>query len=705
MLHVSKGDDIVTKPKPFLGIIMSPVTGEYSDDCDKFIKITGIIDESPASKAGLKENDIIMSMNDKPVCGAGDEILAGLRKLIQRQKVNSTAVISVMRNGQSHSLSAKLKERSYIRQPEAEHENIASCPVGPSIFEEGLIKQEKLSLFHEISYELRSRSNLLHNPGWLKDNIANPYQLDEFTYMIRHPLNSGEVAGEMSEDIMTVSEDGRGKIAGVIDRLSHLLDISNHVSECESFILSDLIKLIEKAKKDIDEALSDLSSDEISLIREHVLNPWKDDRWNKILDLSVKIKLKKIIQSIYPLASCLTEENLSLLKKDIEITGKEKVEANTREIEASFGKVLIGGRESNTYKEDAAVILDLGGNDIYLNNAGATRKGMPLSIVIDWDGDDFYLSGENFSQGAGVLGGGFLIDLGGNDIFKAMDGAQGTGLYGVGLLYNRGQKSTFIAKTYSQGVGQFGIGLLWNAEEGNSVYQSSGYGQALGFFNGAGILLDESGNDYYFLGGSIPDFRDPERSTVSMGQGFGKGIMPDNNLNGVSGGIGILIDRRGDDIYSADYFAQGASYYYGIGILDDSSGNDEYFAGRYAQGAGIHSSVGILIDRSGDDSYHASHGVAQGMGHDFGVGYLEDVQGNDRYFGGTLTQGSATYGGIGIIIDKQGQDIYTVKEKSQAFADDEECMGIMLDLDNDSDALSSHSDNQSLRLGIKHKGQ
>ena len=448
-----------------------------------------------------------------------------------------------------------------------------------------------------------------------------------------------------------------------------------------------------------------MSSDEISLISGHVLNPWNDDSWNKILDVSVKIKLKKIMQALYPLTSCLTEENLLLLKKDLEITGKEKGGTNTREIEASFGKVLIGGREANIYKEDVAVILDIGGNDIYLNNAGATRKGMPLSIVIDWEGDDLYNSRKNFSQGTGVLGGGFLIDLGGKDIFKAMDGAQGTGLYGVGLLYNQGQKSTFIAKTYSQGVGQFGIGLLWNAEEDNSVYQSSGYGQALGLFDGAGVLFDEGGNDYYFLGGSIPDFRDHARSTVSMGQGFGKGIRPDNNLNGISGGVGIVIDRRGDDIYLADYFAQGSSYYYGIGILDDYSGNDEYFAGRYAQGAGIHSSVGILLDRSGDDSYHASHGVAQGMGHDFGVGYLEDLQGNDRYFGGTLTQGAATYGGLGIIIDKQGQDSYTVREKSQAFANDEACMGIMLDLDNDRDTLSSHSDKQSLRVGVKHKGQ
>jgi hypothetical protein len=76
----------------------------------------------------------------------------------------------------------------------------------------------------------------------------------------------------------------------------------------------------------------------------------------------------------------------------------------------------------------------------------------------------------------------------------------------------------------------------------------------------------------------------------SIGQGFGHGVRAGKDTSGVPGGIGILIDEKGDDTYIADYFAQGASYYYGVGILNDMDGDDQYLSGRYSQGAGIHSS-------------------------------------------------------------------------------------------------------------------
>jgi len=107
-----------------------------------------------------------------------------------------------------------------------------------------------------------------------------------------------------------------------------------------------------------------------------------------------------------------------------------------------------------------------------------------------------------------------------------------------------------------------GIGMIINGD-GDDRYLCSYEGQALGLFGGAGVLIDSRGNDFYQLGGAVPDFREPLRSTVSLGQGFGDGIRPQNGKTGVPGGIGILLDEAGDDTYIADYFAQGSSYYYG----------------------------------------------------------------------------------------------------------------------------------------------
>jgi hypothetical protein len=342
-----------------------------------------------------------------------------------------------------------------------------------------------------------------------------------------------------------------------------------------------------------------------------------------------------------------------------------------------IGKVIVGGMGPNVYTEDAALILDLGGDDLYLNNAGGTRPGMPLALVIDWGGNDRYISKENFSQGAGLLGGGFLIDLGGNDSFISEDGSQGAGFWGLGFLYHGDGKGVFSARKFAQGTGQMGIGLLVN-RKGNTQYLCSYGGQGLGLFGGAGILFDEAGNDLYQLGGLEPDLRDPTTSTQSMGQGFGLGERPEKDKQGVPGGIGMLIDGSGDDTYIADYFAQGASYYYSLGILDDRAGNDQYISGRYSQGAGIHSSVGVLIDRAGNDSYYASFGVGQGMGHDYGVGFFEDDGGEDHYQGGSLVQGAATNGSLGIFIDLGGNEEHSFVSDGQGYFEGEKGIGISI---------------------------
>lgn len=364
------------------------------------------------------------------------------------------------------------------------------------------------------------------------------------------------------------------------------------------------------------------------------------------------------------------------------------------------GKVIVGGPGPNVYNEDAALILDLGGDDLYLNNAGGTRPGMPVAVVVDWEGNDHYLSRENFSQGAGLMGVGLLIDLSGRDTFDALDGSQGAGFFGIGMLYHGDGPGIFQGRKSCQGVGQMGAGLLWSTG-GDTVYSCSLEGQALGFFRGVGILIDEAGNDYYQLGGLAPDFRDPKKATVSMGQGFAKGLRQEEKKNGVSGGIGMLIEKAGNDSYMADYFAQGASYYYGIGVLNDLSGDDRYIAGRYAQGAGIHSSAGVLLDQAGNDFYYAFFGVAQGMGHDYGVGFFEDGQGDDYYWGGTLVQGAATRGSMGTFIDREGKNRQLCEKNGQGFTETAESMAIMIENDLADDPENSGKEKRSVRLGLR----
>lgn len=703
ILHIPE-TPILYKSGTFLGITFSPVNIETPPlpyRCNNFIQVESVIKNSPAIRAGIKEKDIILSVNDEPVCKSGENTDISFKKMIERQKAGLIANIEVMRNKDIFSLKAELEEKPYYHNQAAEYQFAKDCTARASLFAAALKNYDAGNLFDTIIEGLKQQSDDIHNPGWYGVRPFNPFQLKEMTYLLRHPLQAGEVSEKLSKRLLTATDKDNQAMPEIVSNIASLIDIDMRPSlDSMEITFPNLVNAVMEANKKVEHALRNLSPEEKALLREKALKPWEDDQWNKIVELSLKIDLRELFEAFNPVLNFLTTDNLMVLKKDIIKRFKDNRNPILYEELTPFGKVIVGGTGPNVYSEDAALILDLGGDDVYLNNAGGTRPGMNISLVVDWSGNDLYFSKSSFSQGAGLLGGGFLIDLGGNGTFSSMDGSQGAGFWGIGILHHKGGNSSFSSRTFAQGVGQMGIGYLWNGS-GDDIYLCSEYGQGLGLFRGAGVLIDRAGSDYYKLGGLESDFRDPLKSTVSMGQGFGKGVRPDKDSLGVSGGIGLLIDQEGNDTYIADYFAQGASYYYGIGILNDLSGNDRYISGRYAQGAGIHSSVGILLDRKGDDFYYASYGVAQGMGHDYGVGYLEDSQGNDHYLGGTLVQGAATHGGIGILIDLKGQDSYTCGNNGQAFAQDIDGMGVLIDTEPDRDSLSQHKTPESIRLGTK----
>jgi hypothetical protein len=712
LLHVPSEPGGPFQPKPYLGIYLASKKAEQTvPGCREnvFIRVAGVIRGTAAEAAGLRENDVIISFNGDLTCtddkNNDKNIAESFRRLIEKQAIGSTVKIDILRGGDKLSLSAKLGEMPVRFQPEAKHETIGACYGNPSGMESALRGNNAFRAFEEIVKGLDLVSNALLNPGVSSERESGAVQLSEVTYIMRHPLAGGEVAKELSRRLAASIDSKDWRIGDLIRSSANLLDLDLPLSDGHvEATFPELLRTIELTKERTEKVLSALTKEERALLLEKALNPWNDDQWNRIVEISLKTDRRKLFDAFAPLLAFLTRENLAGLKEDLVRRFGHKKEPILYEAVTPIGKVVVGGTGPNIYREDAALILDLGGDDLYLNNAGGTRPGIPVALVIDWSGNDRYISAENFSQGAGVLGGGFLIDLGGDDTFISLDGSQGTGLWGLGLLYHGDGNAVYKARTLAQGVGQMGLGIIVNGA-GDDIYLCSDQGQAFGPFGGAGILIDVAGRDFYQLGGVTPDFRDPAKATVSMGQGFGFGVRPGKGLQEVPGGIGILIDENGDDTYIADYFAQGAAYYYGLGILNDMSGDDRYIAGRYAQGAGIHSAVGVLVDHKGNDSYHASFGVAQGLGHDYGVGILEDDQGDDIYWGGTLVQGAATNGSLGVFIDLQGHDRLKFIENGQAFALEADGMGIMVKGGAVADSMGNDKDGTSIELGLHGSGK
>jgi hypothetical protein len=308
--------------------------------------------------------------------------------------------------------------------------------------------------------------------------------------------------------------------------------------------------------------------------------------------------------------------------------------------DSAVGVVVIGTTGDDIHGPGAAVIVDPGGNDVYER---APVTGGAISVIVDLDGDDRYRGSDVVVHGLSAI-----IDFSGNDRYTTDGPGLGAAIAGAALIVDFSGDDAYEAGIFGQGAAAFGWGAILDLQ-GNDTYRVRAGGQGFGMTGGVGLLWDRGGNDTYTAAG-LYDVYD-RGGGVSMAQGAATG-----SRTVLGGGAGILRDDTGDDVYEAQMYAQGAGYYYGAGLLWDGGGDDHYRAVRYAQGAGVHEAVGVLRDESGNDRYELTLGVGQGMGLDLAVGVLFDGAGDDRYQSEVLAQGAATANGLGIVVDAGGAD-------------------------------------------------
>jgi hypothetical protein len=326
--------------------------------------------------------------------------------------------------------------------------------------------------------------------------------------------------------------------------------------------------------------------------------------------------------------------------------------------EADGRKFAFGGPGNNLYSGDYAIIIDLGGDDVYeLKHLPFNKDGFNnnFSCIVDIAGNDMYSSGSNFSLAASLFSSGFIFDKAGDDTYNGKDASLGSAIGGLGLLYDESGNDTYHGIYFTIGAGCFGAGAVVD-RKGNDFYIANSYGEGFGMTEGIGVIVDNTGNDSYLVDARSLDIGRYNDHYVSMCQGYGLGMRPF-----YAGGIGLIIEGEGNDIYNCDIFGQGGAYWYSLGAIVDKSGHDKYNGYQYAQGAGIHLAVGLLKDYDGWDFYQ-SDGVSQGCGHDFGFGLLYDVKGNDNYSAYSLSQGAGSADGIGMLIDESGLDGYLTKD-------------------------------------------
>jgi hypothetical protein len=361
---------------------------------------------------------------------------------------------------------------------------------------------------------------------------------------------------------------------------------------------------------------------------------------------------------------------------------------NTRALDAAeqqldlwtpAGRIVVSGEGQNVHEErDVLLLVELGGNDIYREPVGATSSlTLPVSIAIDLSGNDRYEVADEMSatQGSGIFGTGVLIDWMGRDVYQAGRCAQGYGFFGTGLLADMEGNDAYDIATAGQGAGFWGVGLLFD-RGGDDLFRMDGNAQGYGGIGGVGTLLDYRGNDTYSAETDSrkvprPDYtHSAEYVNGTNGQGAGMGRRGDlSDGHSWAGGLGTLLDLQGDDEYLSGNWTLGAGYWYGMGFLYDKSGNDRYRATTFSIASGAHFCVGGLFDEAGNDVYEglADARTGMGFGHDFTVAILFDRAGNDLYRFGWEGIGDAINTSQAFFVEGGGDDTYVLHSGMNGF--------------------------------------
>jgi len=509
------------------------------------------------------------------------------------------------------------------------------------------------------------------------------FRLNLFRYLHREPFKLVPVVEETTESLKNLSENM--DLREILTKAAVLLDVPIS-PEVPVFIgdgsvqsyLDYIIQTVDRAWELRNQAFAGLSREEISYLEEELVllferfsqsyyidPPDQNENTNhnrKIIELAGKVDFSSLFESAAMLTGLTDDQFLGELDDLLRASGG----ASTEFLEGVEGKVLyvltskagpiiIGGYEPNVYRIPAAVILDVGGDDLYSGETALGQLSMPVSLIIDLKGKDEYVATELFAQGSSLMGSSLLFDAAGEDLYVGTGFSQASAVFGLGLLADLAGNDRYYGKEFNQGTAFWGAGILLDAA-GDDYYQSDLFAQGVGGVKGLGVLLDNQGDDFYFAGGRNKSSYGTTGIFQGSSQGLGIGFR-----GYTSGGIGLLLDGSGSDSFWAGNFSQGTGYFFGLGILRNfGPDNDRYTASRYGQGAAAHSAAGILLDDGGNDYYSGYQVALQAAAWDLGIAALIDKQGDDIYNGSNgFSQAAAAHNGMAFFIDEAGSDHYS----------------------------------------------
>lgn len=336
------------------------------------------------------------------------------------------------------------------------------------------------------------------------------------------------------------------------------------------------------------------------------------------------------------------------------------------------GTLAVAGTADDVHAADRALLIDLGGDDWWANNAGATA---PTAVIQAFPGcvttgglDCTVLHPKrNGPATRAVVGRACTFDLA-TPLFDADDYS---GEANEEVAAQAGNPDADAALAFATATTPAALQRAARDTEVNAGCLPQGpddVGPWADDFVTRGTLtdadahhvavgIDVSGDDriapqrvFNFMNnGKNPSGCD----TTELGE---EGKLWARNVTAGSGfaGVGVMWDEAGSDVYGGRSITQGVGHVGGAGVLvDRGAGADSYEAIRFAQGMAFAAGIALLYDDGGDDQYRMQNLVP--LWNEFETFNGCDVSTRDG-------QGRSNILAAGALVDGGGDDVYFVQD-------------------------------------------
>ena len=268
-----------TAEKGWLGIAIKPPAQPPkepgTDNVLQAIEVTGVMPDSGAEAAGLREGDLIVGLAGQPIEDKGDKTLLALRTAVAKVNLGEKLKLRILRGETILELEAIVASRPRVDAILKPHPDLEKKSPGDatSLLGDALAKEKLTDELARLLKEFRNETDKVVSPLVRRENY-NPFRLQEVNYVLYNPLQLPKVGRNITDRLHGSLDKTHHDLAALLGTAMDELDMAyvpaklsgNKPPANLAEYIERLLNAIQHAKAERTAALSALDASEIEFL-------------------------------------------------------------------------------------------------------------------------------------------------------------------------------------------------------------------------------------------------------------------------------------------------------------------------------------------------------------------------------------------------------------------------------------------------------